>query len=108
MINRKLNAVGFSLVLPTADLTWIEGVTGGGGGGGTPPTFDDFTAQVNGSQTIFTLSATPASNQTVMLVHNGLTLRRGDAFGYTLVGSTITMANAPLAGETLIAWTFTS
>lgn len=109
MIGRKINLADFGLVLPTADITWILGNTGGGGGGsGDPPTFDSFSSLCNGVTVTFNLSATPASNQTVILVHNGLVLERGNAYGYTLTGTTITMANAPLSGDSLVAWTFTA
>ena len=56
---------------------------------------------VNGSNTTFTLSATPVANS-LDLKLNGITLDKTDH--YTLVGTTITLADAPQSGDRLSAY----
>jgi hypothetical protein len=54
------------------------------------------TGAINGTNTVFVLSATPAPASTLIFVVNGLIQA-----GYTVSGSTVTLAVAPSAGSTL-------
>jgi len=53
---------------------------------------------INGSNTAFTLANTPTSG-TEHVYLNGLLLRSGAGNDYTISGTTITLATAPLSGE---------
>ena len=57
---------------------------------------------VNGTNTAFTLASTPTANGTVVLTQNGLVLVQGT--DYTISGTSITMAAAPLSSQTLYAY----
>jgi hypothetical protein len=56
------------------------------------------TGAINGSNTVFVLSATPTPPSTLIFVLNGLIQA-----GYTVSGSTVTLAVAPSAGSLLNA-----
>ena len=61
---------------------------------------------VNGTNTAFTLANAPNANisgSAVMLYQNGLSLRPGAGYDFTISGNAITMINAPIAGDVLIA-----
>lgn len=58
---------------------------------------------LNGVNETFTLNHPPSAG-TLRLILNGLTLREGAGFDYTLSGDTITMAYAPKSGDNFIAW----
>jgi hypothetical protein len=55
---------------------------------------------VNGSNTAFTITATPVSGSLDVYL-NGLLLKEGASYDYTLSGTTITMNYAPATGSTL-------
>lgn len=57
---------------------------------------------INGSNTTFTISATPTSN-TLGLYLNGVLLRAGAGNDYTLSTNTISMTTAPVSGDVLQA-----
>lgn len=57
---------------------------------------------INGSNTSFNLTNAPI-NSSLQLFLNGQALRAGSGNDYTISGTTITMATAPTAGETLVA-----
>src|SRR3990167_6686209 len=57
---------------------------------------------VNGSNTSFTLAAAPTAG-TLQLYRNGIRLKEGASNDFTLSGSTITMNQAPEAGDALLA-----
>lgn len=57
---------------------------------------------INGSNTIYTLSSTPVSGS-VMVFLNGLLQEAGAGNDYTLNGDTITMLTAPLVGDILLS-----
>lgn len=71
--------------------------SGGGGGGGGTPVQEAPTGAVDGVNVTFTLSQVPAANASVDLSLDGVTQRQGGGLEYTLSGTTITMATAPLA-----------
>lgn len=78
----------------------VSGSGGGGGGGGTP--YQEVpSGTINGVNTTFTVSTTPNSAAAFSLYQDGLILIQG--VDYTLAGTTITMATAPLFGQTLYA-----
>ena len=91
-------------------LTDSGGTGGGSGGGAAGP---QWVAEVpggtkNGTNKTFTLSASPAissttSQQVLLLFLNGLELTPFGTADYTLSGSTITMAQPPLATDWLLA-----
>lgn len=58
---------------------------------------------VNGSNTAFTLANTPSAAGTVELTLDGIVLIQGGGNDYTISGTSITMATAPAAGQTLYA-----
>lgn len=58
---------------------------------------------VNGSNTSFTLSATPVAAGTVELSLDGILLEQGGGADYTLSSTTITMATAPALGQSIRA-----
>jgi len=84
--------------------------SGGGltGGNGTAlalqMSYETPSGSVNGSNTAFTLANTPAGSK-VMLFLNGLFLEPGGA-DYSLSGTSITMATAPVTGDVLRAFYF--
>ena len=55
---------------------------------------------VNGSNTTFTLSASPAG---LVLSKNGVVMKPGSGNDYTLSGTTITFATAPATGSVILA-----
>lgn len=57
---------------------------------------------INGSNTSFTLAATPATGS-LRLYKNGVRLKPGASNDYTISGATITMATAPATGTLLLA-----
>lgn len=60
---------------------------------------------INGVNTEFTLSRTPAGAKAVILFLDGDILAQGSGAGkYTTTGTTITMGTAPALGQSLYAW----
>src|SRR5215471_1680589 len=78
-----------------------ETPTGGGGGGGTAGTWEVPTGTLNGTNTTFTLSATPATNS-LLLFMDGVEQEPGT--DYTLSGATITYTVAPLSTDWHLAY----
>lgn len=76
---------------------------GGGGGGGTTLTFHQEAPAgvVDGANTSFSLSTTPAQAASLSLTLDGVFQYQGS--DYTISGTTITMAAAPSSGQTLWA-----
>lgn len=103
---RKPLMTAFGIFPLGRDLSWIENAPGGGGGGGAPITHD-LTASLNGSQQDFTLSATPADSDSVLVIWNGLEMRRGDPGGYTLTGTALHTNFVGQVGDYLVVkiWT---
>jgi hypothetical protein len=56
---------------------------------------------INGSNVTFTLSYTPAAGASVQIFLGGLVQIQGGGQDYTISGSTITMAAAPVLGQNL-------
>lgn len=100
-----------------ADTLWLCTANQGGTLGTTSITFQQVNASgltasnfvdkevpsgsINGSNTAFTLANTPvAGSEHVHL--NGVLLRSGGGNDYTISGTTITMATAPLSGEFIV------
>jgi len=72
-----------------------------GSGGLTTSNFVDKevpSGSINGSNTAFTLANTPVSGSEHVYL-NGLLMRSGAGNDYTISGTTITLATAPLSGE---------
>lgn len=59
------------------------------------------TGSINGSNTSFTLSPTPAASANVNCFLNGLQQRQGAGNDYTISSATITYLTAPATGSTL-------
>ena len=64
---------------------------------------EDESANCNGSQVEFTLSDTPIAN-TVQVFLNGQLQIEGSGKNFTISGTTITFATAPLTNDTLIVF----
>lgn len=58
---------------------------------------------INGINTVFTLSETPATDASVKLYRNGIFMRQGASGDYTISGPTLTMTTAPATTQTLDA-----
>jgi hypothetical protein len=74
-------------------------------GGGALPNFTNGeipSGLINGSNTIFTLSAAPSPASSLQLFLNGVLQIQG--IDYTLLGQSITFTNPPVSGATLRAW----
>jgi len=101
-IVRKPNVFNFGMFQNGLDVTWIDGASGGGGGG--VPVFTDFTSQVDGLTSSFTLSSTPSPDPDSALgvYFNGLRLLR--TVGFTISGPIITLTQTPLVGDQV--WTY--
>lgn len=83
------------------------GLFGGGGGGSTLTFFQEApTGTVDGANVTFTLPHTPTANANVILFLDGGAQYQGGGLDYTLSGTTITMATAPVTNQTL--WAFYS
>ena len=84
----------------------VHGGGGGGGGGGTIATptihIESPSGAIDGDNTTFTLSESPLAD--VALYRNGLLLAPGSEF--TVLGTMITMADAPATGDELRAYYF--
>lgn len=74
----------------------IPGASGNDGNGETP------SGDINGSNKTYTLAQTPSPALSLKLFRNGQLQTAGE--DYTLSGLTITMVNAPKAGNVLRAW----
>lgn len=100
---RKPNVFNFGMFKIGTDVTWIDGDSGGGSGGGVP-IYTDFTGQVNGSNSDFTLVSTPSPDpDSALAVYvNGARLLRG--IGFSISGATITLAQVPQVGD--YVWTY--
>lgn len=59
---------------------------------------------INGSNKVFTLAHAPSPAASLLLVLNGIVQQQGSGNDYTLSGTTITYANAPLSGSTHLCW----
>ena len=97
-----------------ADTLWLCTANQGGTLGTTAITFQQVNAagltssnfvdkevpsgSINGSNTAFTLANTPVSGSEHVYL-NGLLMRSGAGNDYTISGTTITLATAPLSGE---------
>lgn len=68
---------------------------------GIVPKFETPTGTVNGSNTVFTLSATPVANASVIMVLDGVTQTNGT--DYTVSGTTVTFTTAPTTGTEVVA-----
>ena len=68
---------------------------------GIVPKFEVPTGAVNGSNTVFTLSATPVANASVIMVLDGVTQTNGT--DYTVSGTTVTFTTAPTTGTEVVA-----
>lgn len=68
---------------------------------GIVPKFEVPSGLVNGSNTVFTLSATPVANASVIMVLDGVTQTNGT--DYTVSGTTVTFTTAPASGTELVA-----
>jgi hypothetical protein len=104
---RKRHMVRFGLFSAGTDLSWIDEIPLGSGGA---PIFQDFTSQLNGAQTVFNLNSLPASQDSVLLVWNGLLMKRG--LDYTLSGPNLTVLTTTgfvgQSGQTLFVYIYTS
>ena len=63
--------------------------------------FEDESANTNGSSVAFTLASTPVTNS-VQVFLNGLLQQVGSGKDYTLAGTTVTFATAPIADSLLL------
>jgi hypothetical protein len=63
--------------------------------------FEDETANCNGSQVAFTLSNSPVANS-VQVFLNGLLQQQGSGKDYELSGTTVTFGTAPESGDILL------
>lgn len=81
---------------------------GGGGGGGGGPTFfqEQPVGTVDGANVTFSLSNPPTADANLLLWLDGGVQYQGIGLDYTVSGSTITMAVAPVTNQTL--WAFYS
>jgi hypothetical protein len=73
---------------------------------GTVPSFADAevpSGTINGSNTAFTLAHTASPAASLILTLNGVVQKAGGV-DYTLSGTGITMAAAPVSGDGLLAW----
>jgi len=79
----------------TTDTITISATGGGGGGGGSdiPVIANSFTG--NGSQTVFTLSATPGNKDQTLVIVGGVPQAKAT---YSLTGTTLTFSEAPENG----------
>lgn len=93
----------------TGDVLQVYYSSSGSGGGGGGFNNNDIvpTGAINGSNTVFTLPATPTPAASLMLFLNGI-LQQPGGVDYTLSGSTITYVLAPLVGDTHVCWFTTS
>lgn len=76
---------------------------GGGGGGGSVPKQVIPTGVINNVNTIFTIPTPIADAAGFTLYKDGLILEQGVGKDYTVTGTTITLAVAPLFGQSLYA-----
>ena len=81
-------------------LSMSAGTLSASGGGGGSPTRETPSGTINGSNVTFTLTATPTL---LLFYRNGMLQLPGSGNDYTISGSTITMAVAPLTGTVLEA-----
>ena len=65
--------------------------------------FEDESANCNGSSVAFTLASTPVTNS-VQVFLNGLLQQVGSGKDYTLSGTTVTFATAPIADSLLLIY----
>ena len=68
---------------------------------GIVPKFEVPSGLVNGSNTAYTLSATPVANASVIMVLDGVTQTNGT--DYTVSGTTVTFTTAPASGTEIVA-----
>lgn len=105
--DRKRHMVRFGMFPSGTDLSWIDEDPISGGGA---PTFQDFSSLLNGALTVFTLSTPPAGADSVLVVYNGLLMKRG--LDYTLTGPTLltltTTGFTGQVGQSLVAYIYTS
>lgn len=88
---------GFVVTQPSANVVRIDLVLAGIIWNETP------TGAINGSNTAFTLANTPLDTDSVLLTLNGVRLKPGAGEDYTISGTSITMAVAPVSGDLLLA-----
>lgn len=74
---------------------------GSGGGGSTSFYQEAPSGAVDGSNTAFVLTYSPSANANVILWLNGIVQYQGTE--YTISGKNITMATAPVVGQSLWA-----
>lgn len=67
---------------------------------------EELTGTINGSNTVFYLSGTPMSGKEMVFL-NGIMQNAGAGNDYTISGSTVTFATAPIAGDIILATYFT-
>ncbi len=67
----------------------------------TPVTSETPTGSIDGTNTTFTLAFTPTAGSTRLFL-NGLRQKPGAGNSYTQVGTTITLSEAPQAGDELL------
>lgn len=74
-----------------------------GTGGATPTPYSETpSGTINSSNVTFTLANTPASNNGVIVILNGVVQYNGT--DYTVSGTTITFTTAPVTGSTIFAY----
>lgn len=69
--------------------------------------FEAPTGSINGTNTAFTLTATPQNGNFVSVFLNGLLQQPGVGNDYTISGTTITFTSAPIAGDVILVQYFT-
>ncbi|MGA2183661.1 MAG: hypothetical protein ABSH47_11580 [Bryobacteraceae bacterium] len=90
-----------------SDCVHVDGTSGScGGSGSTTSSFVDAevpAGTINGSNTQFTLAATPVSAASVAVWRNGLFLRSGVDFTVSARAVTFVGSSTPLVGDTILA-----
>lgn len=101
LAHRRVHLIPFGLLPEGTILDWIETHLGTAGA----PYTEDPAGVQNSVNTSFTLSASGFIQHLIIKNRTVLTEEHGD---YTLVGSTITFAEAPHADDTLLFWGWTA
>jgi hypothetical protein len=96
-----------SAVGDPADCVRVDGSSGPcGGGGGADPGFVDNESPagaVDGSNVVFSLTATPSPARSLALYRNGMLMKAGEDYTLADRGITFVEAAAPQPGDTLLA-----
>ena len=100
-VQRALDNIVNTMNAALADLYANAGSLGGSGGSAGDWTAETPSGAVNGSNAVYTLTASPSDPEALILTVNGLLqYQPGD---YSVSGTTITMTYAPATGSTLFA-----